>query len=93
MICQTSTLIDLEQTINNQGYHPSDPQSSYQTRVLNRISSINRAAFHTVDCVHGHDLATLLEDHNVVFEFKGLRTNAQNFFMRLLYAPSNCLYL
>lgn len=80
------TLLELEAAINDQGYHPSDPRASYQTRVLNRISSINRAAFHTVDCRHGHDLVHFLEEENVVFEFKGLRTNAQNFFMELLYA-------
>ena len=80
------TLIDLETAINEQGYHPSDPNSSYQSRVLNRVGGIIRSATKTVDCVHGHDLETLLTEHNVVFELEGLRTTSQNFFMELMYA-------
>lgn len=80
------TLIDLETAIDEQGYHPSDPKKSYQSRVLNRVGGIIRSASKTVDCVHGHDLETLLTEYNVVFELDGLRTTTQNFFMEMMYA-------
>ncbi len=79
------TLTDLQRAINGKNFSNGSKEGRYSSTVENRVGNIVRNSFHTVDCVHGHQLEELL-DRNVVFELDVLKSNVAPFWVELLFA-------